>query len=432
MSGEAITKVVVMGNFTSFVRNPISSNKKRFWMYCKRSEILAGDVTKFAPVDDEYRASHTIEQHLDALHLPSRVAGKVDYLIDGDAFFSALHQSADRAKKSIDTRVFIYDNDDIAVAFSEHLKARSHEVRCRVLMDELGSLSSWWGDPSEKMPDGFSPPSSMPHYLENNSNISARLSKNPGLVTDHTKLFLFDSKEAYLGGMNIGREYRSDWHDMMVRVKGPVVSILQDEFNKVWRLQGGLGDWSYPIRFSPSYRKSIRSGELGIRVLKTSPGEVEIENAIISAIRMAKKEIYIQNSYFTSNALENELIAAQGRGVNVHLVFPSDNDSKLLAKSNLHFASSLIAAGAEVYTYPKFTHIKAIIVDDWVCLGSANFDALSLRINEEINIAFTDRAKAYELKQSLFIKDIRKSKRLYSIPISKLEKKLFSSVVDQL
>jgi cardiolipin synthase A/B len=51
------------------------------------------------------------------------------------------------------------------------------------------------------------------------------MSYNPGLVTDHTKVFIFDEQEAYLGGMNIGREYATDRHDMMVRVTGPVVKI---------------------------------------------------------------------------------------------------------------------------------------------------------------------------------------------------------------
>ncbi len=432
MSSEAMTKVVVLGNLTTLIRNPVTSNHKRFWMLRKRSEILAGDVTVFAPVNDDYRKNHTIEQHFDNMNLPERVAGNVDYLIGGKAFFSALYQSVNQAKKSIDTRVFIYDNDDLAVAYSQHLKVRSKEVRCRVLMDELGSISSWWVDPETKMLDGFKPPNSMPHYLERNSKVSARLSKNPGLVTDHTKLFIFDEKEAYLGGMNIGREYRLEWHDMMVRVKGPVVSILQDEFNKAWRLQGRTGDWTYPLRFSKDYRKTIKPNELGIRVLKTSPGKVQIETAIIGAIRMAKQRIYIQNSYFTSNTLEAELIAAKKRGVDVNLIFPLDNDSKLLAKSNEHFAASLIKAGAKVYAYPDFTHVKALVVDDWVCVGSANFDGLSLRINEEINIAFTDKAQANQLVNELFKTDIRKSKRLYKIEVSELEKTLLKPIVNQL
>lgn len=432
MSTEAFTKVVVLGNLTTLVRNPVSSNKKRLWMYSQRSKLAGGNAVFCEVVDEEYRRNHGIEDLFDKMKLPKRVAGNMDYLIDGEAFFGALQKSVDAAEHSIDTRVFIYDNDDLAVAYSDHLKKRSKEVRCRVLMDELGSLSSWWVDPESEMMEGFQPPSSMPHYLERNSRVSARLSKNPGLVTDHAKLFLFDGKEAYLGGMNIGREYRVDWHDMMVRVKGPVVSILQNEFNKVWRLQGRTGDWTYPLKLSKRYRKAVNEGELGIRVLKTSPGKVQIERAIIGAIRMAKKRIYIQNSYFTSDSLEKELIDARKRGVEVQMIFPLENDSKWLAKSNEHFAHSLLKAGAKIYSYPGFTHVKALVVDDWVCVGSANFDGLSLRINEEINIAFTDKTSANELVEDLFETDIRKSTRLYEIKISESGKSWLEPITDQL
>ncbi len=432
MPAEAITKVVVLGNLKTLIRNPVSSNKKRLWMYKKRSEIVAGDVMSFAEVDQDYRERYSLEEHLDKIGLPERVGGYVDYLIDGEAFFSALKRSVDEARDKIDTRVFIFDNDDLAVAYANHLKQRSKDVRCRVIMDELGSLSSWWVKPESSMPDGFRPPVSIHKYLKQGSSVSVRLSKNPGLVTDHTKLFLFDEKEAYLGGMNIGREYRVDWHDMMVRVRGPVVKVLQNDFNKAWRLQGRTGDWTYPIKRSLSYRKGIEANELGIRVLKTSPGKLEVERAIVGAIRMARNRVYIQNSYFTSNSLERELRKAAERGVDVRMVFPAENDSKILAKTNRHFADSMIKAGAKVYAYPKFSHVKALVVDDWVCVGSANFDALSMRINEELNISFTGKRLAEDLISRLFKKDIANSKRLYEIEYSRLEKSWLKPIADQL
>ena len=34
--------------------------------------------------------------------------------------------------------------------------------------------------------------------------------------------------------MNIGREYRYVWHDLMIELRGPVVDELSNEFNKAW------------------------------------------------------------------------------------------------------------------------------------------------------------------------------------------------------
>ncbi len=58
------------------------------------------------------------------------------------------------------------------------------------------------------------------------------------------------------------------------------------------------------------------------------------------------------------------------------------------------------------------SHVKAAIYDGWACLGSANFDNLSLRVNEEINIAFTDPAAVAELRQELFEADFAISDEL--------------------
>jgi cardiolipin synthase A/B len=76
--------------------------------------------------------------------------------------------------------------------------------------------------------------------------------------------------------------------------------------------------------------------------------------------------------------------------------------------------------------------VKALVVDDWVCVGSANFDGLSLRINEEINIAFTDKTSANELVEDLFETDVRKSTRLYEIKVSEKDKSWLEPLTDQL
>ena len=52
------------------------------------------------------------------------------------------------------------------------------------------------------------------------------------------------------------------------------------------------------------------------------------------------------------------------------------------------------------------------MVDDWVCLGSANLDGLSMRINGELNIAYSHKKSAQELRRRVFEEDMRRSKRL--------------------
>jgi len=52
------------------------------------------------------------------------------------------------------------------------------------------------------------------------------------------------------------------------------------------------------------------------------------------------------------------------------------------------------------------SHIKAAVFDGWACVGSANFDKLSLKINKELNLATSDPATVEQLLNSVFIPDL--------------------------
>jgi len=433
LPAEIVDKVLLRGSVVSILRNPITSTHKGVSMARSRGEVLADPLLKYLPeIDAAFRTDHSIDGVLDGLGMPQPVPGNVEYLIDGKAFFTDITASIQKAEKSVDSRVFIFDNDDVAAGFADLLKAKSKHVRCRVLMDELGSISAWWEDPATKGKKPDLGDGDIADYLKKDSRVKVRKSLNPWLVTDHTKLFVIDGKTAYLGGMNIGREYRYEWHDMMVKVTGPAVTALQNDFNRAWRLQGNWGDWGMLLHRNQSYREEIEEGEIGLRILKTSAGKNEIEKSILAAIKMSRKRVYLQSPYFTSDALLRELLLAKKRGVDVRMVFPEENNSKILKIGNRAKAKELVEAGANVYMYQPFSHIKAVVVDDWACLGSANFDALSFKINEEMNIAFSNKNAVQKLVGDLFLKDFRKAKLLTRDEVKGWGNFVAESVADQL
>lgn len=429
---ETVSRVVVKGHVISVVRNPVTTTHKGVSMVKSRFQIAADPLLSQFAVDDVYRKSHSIEDALTKLGMPDPVPGNVEYLIDGKAFFDDLEREVKGARRSVDTRVFIFDNDDVAMRYADLLRAKSETVPCRVLMDEMGSVASWWTPPESKMRNGFKSPKSVYQYLTKGSDVSVRESANPFLIADHAKLFVIDGKSAYIGGMNIGREYRYEWHDMMIKLKGPIVTAMQNDFNRAWRLQGGWGDWGLPFYSELSYRTVPRGDEYPIRILKTDAKSAQIRTSILAAIRMSKKRVYIQNSYFTSDGLVRELLGAINRGVDVRMVFPEHNDSKLLDRGNRDVAKTLVDAGARVYMYPKFTHVKAIVVDDWACVGSANYDGLSMRINEELNISYSNKKAVNRLVNNLFYEDFAVSKRVSKKMAEGWRNPILESVVDQL
>ncbi len=434
MPSELIVKALVHGSMKSLISNPVSGTTKGASMWYERSRLLGENFSNDrALLNPAFAKGADIEEGLDLVGLPKPYPGEVDLLVDGVEFFPALYRSVNGARQQIDTQVFIFDNDDVATGFADRLKKRSKEVKCRVLMDRLGSISAWWEPPAGPLPPGFVAPLSMPHYLKEKSRVQARMSQNPWLVADHSKLIMIDRNEAYLGGMNIGREYRYEWHDLMVRVTGPVTTELQNRFNHSWKLQGLWGDWrAFLHRDQKPDLTAAKDSHFPIRILRTTPERAEIEEAMLVAIRMSRRRIYLQNSYVTSELLLRELLAARSRGVEVNFIYPVENDSKLLDTANRRFAATLLDKGCRAYAYPNFSHVKAIMVDDWVCLGSANFDGLSMRINGELNIAYSDPKSAEELRRRVFEKDMRESKRLGKLELKVPPYSLSTPLLQQL
>jgi phosphatidylserine/phosphatidylglycerophosphate/cardiolipin synthase-like enzyme len=107
--------------------------------------------------------------------------------------------------------------------------------------------------------------------------------------------------------------------------------------------------------------------------------------------------------------LVEELVLAKQRGVDVKIIFPGVNDMVIYDKTNLKIANYFIENGIDVYIYPKMTHVKAAVYDNWACLGSANFNKLSMFKNREINVAFYDESLVNELIENLFTVDFEVS-----------------------
>ena len=338
--------------------------------------------------------------------------GRVDFLVDGGAFFPRFVDAVTSARDSVDIRAYIFDNDDVALTIAELLKRRSREgIDTRILFDGLGTIIAG-GERARSQPDSHRPPLSIHQHLEQDSRIDVRAVKNTWLMGDHVKTMVIDQQTAFLGGMNIGREYRYDWHDLMMEVRGPVVDEINREFEQAWNQAGWLGDFSAILSRPPREVNQHLDG-YPLRLIYTRPGQQEIFSLQKKAIRRASEYIFIENAYFTDDRLLHELIDARHRGVDVRVIIPLETDQGLITRNIASAANQMLAAGIRVYIYPGFTHAKAAVFDGWVCVGSANFDRLSLRINREINLASSEPAIARELLDELFLPDFAQSTEMH-------------------
>ena len=339
--------------------------------------------------------------------------GTIDYLVDGEEFFVRFIDSITIAAKSVDIRTYIFDNDDFAAQIGDLLRRRAGEgIDTRILLDGLGTIVATGAD-DESLPEDYEAPQSVREFLESGSAIDVRQSKNPWLVAgDHVKTTIIDGEVAFAGGMNIGREYRYVWHDLMMELRGPVVDVLSDEFDRAWAHAGLLGDAGYVIsRLAPKSR-SADSGGYPLRVLHTRPGNAEIFRAQRAAIRSSKRFIFIQNAYFTDDTMLYELAKARRRGVDVRVIMPFVGNHGPINKSNVLAANAMLEHGIRVFVYPGMSHVKAAVYDGWACLGSANWDKLSFKTNKELNIATSHPDYVQALIERVFAPDFEKSVEL--------------------
>ena len=355
------------------------------------------------------------EQRLDHLVSGRRFKGRVDYFIDGERFFPALVQAIEDARESVDVQVFIFDNDDYAVKIADQLKRRSATVRVRVLLDAMGSLFAGNKDGHSPVPAGFDPPADMVAYLEAGAKAHARSASNPWLTADHRKCLIFDGRRAFIGGMNLGREYRYEWHDLMLGLSGPVVGRLEKDFHEAWVHAGPFGDYGYAwvSLFSRLHPRKLEVPEaFDIRPLRTGTGLVDIYRAQLEAIQRARSYIYLENAYFSDDTMLRELIRARRRGVDVRMVMATENDQAIMRTSSQVRANRMLENGIRVYAYPGMTPVKAAIYDGWACVGSANMDKLSLRVSQELDVAYSDPTAVDRLRRELFEADFQKSREL--------------------
>lgn len=436
--GGNLAMVAARSTVLATIRQPITTIKLGFAVLWNRPrEMVVGNspipMNLFEAIHEK-PGTGEFDRMLDSMKFTHRQNGKIGFLVDGPKYFAELDGQISRARESIDIQLFIFDNDDIAVRYADALKQRSGEVNVKVLYDDLGSNLAYNSAPETLGPNQFVPPDNMSRYLKRSSTVSARRTLNPWLACDHTKLLVFDQKTAFIGGMNIGREYYSEWHDLMIRVEGPFVRTLSREFDLAWKKAGPLGDFAYTREPKSIPARKPASGEIPLRILRTDPaaGKYEILDATLLAIRGAHERIWIETPYFSHDEIALAVVAAARRGVDVRVVIPFGKNPNLMDTGNLSTARAIIQAGGKVYRYPKMTHLKAMICDEWACVGSANLDMLSMRINRELNLAFTDTETINRLEQSVFLPDLGKSNKISLEQTEGIINQLSETIADQL
>jgi cardiolipin synthase A/B len=350
----------------------------------------------------------------------------VQFLIDGGQAFPPLLDDVRAAKKTIYVSFYIFKDDKLGNELADLLieKAKAG-VEVNLSLDGIGSVDALW-NPARRIVERMAAGGVK---VVRNHVFDITRSTTALNHPDHRKLVLIDGVVGYTGGMNIADHYRDGYHDIMIRVTGPVVQQMTIEWALSFSFLGGkLAVKGKPEDEAREYlfpRKGEEpQGGMRARVIQGIPGDnPEIFRETLRLIGSAKRVIRIENPYCTNPEIQNALIEAARRGVEVEIILPGESDhgfSHLAAKAAY---PKMIEAGIKIYEYPGFNHDKVMVIDDRiVSVGSSNFDDVALRHIYELNLIVEDPALARDVARRLFDVDRKKSKLMKAEEISTLQR----------
>ncbi|MBN1961905.1 MAG: cardiolipin synthase ClsB [Deltaproteobacteria bacterium] len=330
---------------------------------------------------------------------------RAELLVDGQQAYPAMLEAIANAKRSIAFESYIFSADVIGERFLVALCERAKDgVAVRVIIDGVGSMdtsANFWQPLINAGGEVvvFHPPRKISFSAKN------------FWVRDHRKLLIIDDYIAFIGGINIGREYAptewggANWHDIHAQIHGPVAHGLMVLFNRTWR-QVTKKDWNVylgPPQEAGNTAMQILEGRLTKRH--------SVRRAYLHAIANATSTIRITNAYcIPDRDVQRALQRARKRGVRVQLLLSGRTDIRSIQFAGRYLYRRLLKWGIEIYEWTeRVLHAKTAVVDGyWCSIGSYNLDRRSLLHNLEANVACVDKKLGTAFDQQ-FENDLRRS-----------------------
>jgi phosphatidylserine/phosphatidylglycerophosphate/cardiolipin synthase-like enzyme/uncharacterized membrane protein YdjX (TVP38/TMEM64 family) len=362
-------------------------------------------------------------------------ANRAAFLVDGEAYFSALAATLKRAQRSIviagwqlDSRFRLDPSDTASPGFGDFLHSlvrRNRQLRVYILLWDFAMI---YAADREIIP-------LYAHPWRTHRRILFHLDSNHPLgASHHQKIVVVDDAVAFAGGLDIaehrwdtpshrpqdprrvdslGRSY-PPYHDVQLMVDGDAATALGELVRERWwratgkRLRRIAAEESGD-QWPPELRADLQ--DVSVAVSRTEPGydsrdEIrEVESLYLDSIRQARRIIYLENQYLSSVTLGDALAARlqETEGPEIILVLPQQTSEWLEQVSMAVLRSRLLTrlraadrfGRLHVY-YPIVedenvqvrVHSKVCFIDDRLLrVGSANLNNRSMGLDTECDLA---------------------------------------------
>ncbi|MBC7840999.1 MAG: cardiolipin synthase [Gemmatimonadaceae bacterium] len=325
----------------------------------------------------------------------------------GSHAYNAIIESIGTATHHVHLEYYILNDGVVAKRIRAALIERAKAgVQVRLLLDGLGT-------------------SRLGAYLQPLRDAGVEIARfgprmRPGFVNfrTHRKMVICDGTTGFTGGMNIDDCHDESvvgvaqgWRDTQVKLVGDAVAPLALAFLEDW--QYATGTVLDGIEFLPPL---TGTGDKLVQVCASGPDAhpQSIHAVFFTAIATARERVWISTPYFVpDDSLQEALIAAALRGVDVRVLVPGTSDQPFVDAASRSYFPEFLSAGVLIHAYgPPALHSKTMVVDrDAAIVGTANVDNRSLRLNFEVLAICYGSGFADELAR-MFEQDLTKSRAI--------------------
>ena len=310
---------------------------------------------------------------------------------DGRDRFEALVELIDGAEETLRLCFYIFAEDEASVRTRDALvRAAKRGVAVKLLVDSFGaSAEAQFFDDLVAAGGVF-------------ATFSAKLSQRY-LIRNHQKMAIADGTRAMFGGFNIEDGYfegpcENGWHDLGIVIEGSGVDRLCDWYDK-------LESWTASEHKQwRAIRKMLREWDPGdgpVQLLIGGPTKgLSSWAKRVSNDLMHGQRLDMIMAYFSPPQRLIKRIANIARKGETRLVMAAKSDNGATIGASRSLYHGLLKRGATIYEFePCKLHMKLIVLDDTVYLGSANFDMRSLYVNLELMLRIEDKGLADRMRK---------------------------------
>ena len=298
-----------------------------------------------------------------------------------------------RAKKSIQMFFYMFGDDATGREVRDALVAAANNgVHVQLIIDSFGS-----GNVSDRFFDALVEAGGCYHCFSTRKGLGY-------IIRNHQKILIADSAHALVGGFNItddyfGRAGDNSWEDLGVILSGVQAQKLSDYFEDLARASNNGKVRYRSIRnIIHQWRPGIGQVQwlLGGPTNRISPWAITFKRSI-----EAGKRFDIVSAYFSpSQTILRRLAKAakHNKGSRLVVAGKTDNNATIAAARLLY--RYLMRRKTRIFEFQsRPLHMKLMVIDDTVYIGSANLDVRSMFINLEIMVRIKDGGLALHMRK---------------------------------